>query len=724
MDLNFVFLFFIYGLAFFLMGFAILLYPKRDSSFALAKSLLFIAGFGILHGINEWIDMFLILQKSEFLRGIRTVILPVSFLFLVQFGVKVVVETGKRTPYLKALPYILFLSWLAIVLTSGDRLLMGDIWARYLIGAPGIFLTSYALILKLKTFHETKLPGVEFNLKLAAGAFVFYGIFSGLIVPKAGFFPAALFNYAAFLDTVGIPVQVFRAACAVIAAYGMIRLLDVFDYETGARVRKSEELFRNIFDHARDGILLADEKTKKFHTGNRTACKMLGYSLEDLKNLSIPDIHPDKDIPYIMERLERVSRRELTLLKNIPVKRKDGTIFFADINPSVITLEGKNYLMGIFRDITERKAAEEKNRKHLEQIASLHSIDLAISSSHDLSVTLDIILKYILDQLKVDAVDVLLYKPHLHTLEYASGCGFRTKALQYTRLKIGESHAGKVAIERKMIAVPDMGKADDGFKRSAHLEEEGFVSYYGIPLIAKGEVKGVMEVFTRTAIKPDPEWLNFLATLAGQAAIAVDNALLFNDLQLSNVELTMAYDETIEGWSRALDLRDKETEGHSQRVTELTLKIAAAAGVTEAEQSDMRRGALLHDIGKMGIPDNILLKPGPLDDEEMAIMRKHPVFAYELLSHVRFLKTALDIPYCHHEKWDGTGYPRGLKGEQIPLSARIFALADVFDALCSARPYRPAWAKDKVLEHIRSLSGNHLDPKIVEKFFSMDQGKA
>ncbi|MBI1912720.1 MAG: HD domain-containing protein [Deltaproteobacteria bacterium] len=376
--------------------------------------------------------------------------------------------------------------------------------------------------------------------------------------------------------------------------------------------------------------------------------------------------------------------------------------------------------MGILRDVTERKAAEEQNKLHLEQLASLHSIDMAISSSHDILVTLEVILRYVIEQLKVDAADILLYKPHLQILQYASGYGFRTQALKHTNLKIGESHAGMVALKREVIHIADLREDDDGFKRSSQLREEGFISYYGIPLIGKGEVKGVMEVFHRTNLDPGQEWLNFLNTLAGQAAIAIDNAILFDGLQHSNIELTMAYDETIEGWSRALDLRDKETEGHSKRVTELTLKIAGAIGISEAEQAEIRRGALLHDIGKMGIPDRILLKPGPLDETELTIMRKHPVFAYELLSAIKFLKTALNIPYCHHEKWDGSGYPRGLTGEQIPLSARIFALADIFDALSSDRPYRPAWSKGKVLDHIRSLSGNHLDPKIVEEFFKMD----
>jgi len=210
-----------------------------------------------------------------------------------------------------------------------------------------------------------------------------------------------------------------------------------------------------------------------------------------------------------------------------------------------------------------------------------------------------------------------------------------------------------------------------------------------------------------------------MEALAGQAAIAIDNATLFDDLQRSNVELALAYDTTLEGWSRALDLRDKETEGHTQRVAEMTLKLARAMGFSEDELVQVRRGALLHDIGKMGVPDAILLKPGKLTDEEWEIMRRHPVYAYKLLRPIAYLRPALDIPYFHHEKWDGTGYPRGLKGAQIPLAARLFAVVDVWDALRSDRPYRRGWPEEKVRDHIRSLAGTHFDPQVVEEFLSL-----
>ncbi len=186
-----------------------------------------------------------------------------------------------------------------------------------------------------------------------------------------------------------------------------------------------------------------------------------------------------------------------------------------------------------------------------------------------------------------------------------------------------------------------------------------------------------------------------------------------------NTDLLHAYDATIEGWSRALDLRDHETEGHSRRVTEMTLRLAQAIGIPSTEMLHVRRGALLHDIGKMGVPDAVLLKPGPLNDAEWEIMRRHPALAQEMLAPAEFLRPALEIPYCHHEKWDGTGYPRGLRGEEIPLPARLFALVDVWDALSSDRPYRPAWPPERILDHLRGLAGTHFDPALVTVFLRL-----
>jgi len=360
-------------------------------------------------------------------------------------------------------------------------------------------------------------------------------------------------------------------------------------------------------------------------------------------------------------------------------------------------------------------------RRRLEHLQALRTIDMAIASNRNLRENLEVLLEEITKQLEVDAAVFLLLDKERQQLEYATSRGFRTPTLRYTRLRVGEGIAGRAALQRTIIHIPDLRSDPQSLTYAPSLAQEGFVSYYAAPLIAQGQVKGVLEIFHRVEVNRDEEWLRFLESLTDQAAIAVESTSLFEDLQQANEELSQAYDSTIEGWSHALDLRDKETEGHTQRVTKMTVALARVMGLSEEALVHIRRGALLHDIGKMGVPDGILLKPEGLTAEEWTVMRRHPQFAHEMLAPIDYLKPALDIPYCHHEKWDGTGYPRGLKGEAIPLAARIFAVMDVYDALTSERPYRTAWTKEKTLEHIHLLAGTHLDPKVVALFLEMMQ---
>jgi PAS domain S-box-containing protein len=755
---------------------------------------------------------------------------------------------------------------------------------------------------------------------------------------------------------------------------------------------ESEFKFRTLFDQALDGILIADMETHRFFMGNDAICRMLDYSHDELSGVGVDDIHPLEHLPYVVEQFNRQARGEIDLAEDIPVKRKDGSVFYAEINSSLVMLGGHAYLLGIFRDITERKRAEEslreseekfrsyvesapdgifivddtgryieanpsacrilgftkeeieqmsirdllaeesledgvahfrmimetgaaksdlwhkhrdgtkrclvvnavrlsptrilgfckditerkqrereleaiaavstalrvtqtraqmlpvildqllsllamdgaalvmldpaggewraelgrgawapftgvrippgaglngqvvsggrpylnndvqnapclfphegsnkcpcvaaaplavqgqligilwigrarpladsdlhlliaigemaanaihratmheKMERQLQRLAALHAIDAAISSSMNLPLTLNILLGHVTSQLEVDAAAVLLLNPQRQTLEFSAGHGFHSTAIERSLVRLGEGRAGAAALERRIVEVPSLAEGQTVFTRASLLAGEGFAAYYCAPLMAKGQIKGVLEIFHRSPVNPDPDWLAFLETLAGQAAIAIDSAELFDGLQRSNTELSIAYDATIEGWSRALDLRDKETEGHTERVTEMTLKLARSAGISEEELVPIRRGALLHDIGKMAIPDSILLKPGPLDEREWEIMRQHPTQAFQLLSPIIYLRLALDIPYCHHEKWDGTGYPRGLKGDVIPLAARLFAVVDVWDALRSDRPYRAGWPEEKVIEHIQAGSGAHFDPHAVELF--------
>ncbi len=363
-----------------------------------------------------------------------------------------------------------------------------------------------------------------------------------------------------------------------------------------------------------------------------------------------------------------------------------------------------------------------QTKEHSRKLQTLREGDLAILSSLDLSLTLRLFLSAVIDQLDADAADVLLLSPASNTLEYASGLGFLTKALQASKVALGTGFAGKIAQERRSMYVADV-KAAAPFTRRELILEEGAISYFGTPLIAKGRLLGVLEVYHRRPFFPADSWLSFVETLAGQAAIAIDNAELFTNLQQTNLNLSLAYDRTLEGWSRALDLRDRETEGHTERVTELCVHLAEEFNLLDEDLVHIRRGALLHDIGKMGVSDEILRKPGQLNQDDEQVMRQHPTLAYEMLSPITFLQPAIDIPYCHHERWDGTGYPRGLKGEVIPLAARIFAVVDVWDALTNDRPYRKAIPKAEAVQHLRDQAGKQFDPSVVDAFLEMLQSQ-
>jgi PAS domain S-box-containing protein/putative nucleotidyltransferase with HDIG domain len=469
-------------------------------------------------------------------------------------------------------------------------------------------------------------------------------------------------------------------------------------------------------------VIDADERVSLI---NKKGREILGYEEEEIigKNFFekfIPE-RTRAEARSIFARLLSGQNGSLEYFEFPVLTRSGGERTLAWYNTLVRDEQGRiTGSMSSGEDITARKMAEGQARSRLDHLGTLHAIDMIISSSLDLQVTLNEFLNLVITQLHVDAAAVLLLNPHTQMLEYAAMKGFRNDAIRHSRLRVGESIAGRAALERRSIGIPDLREGGSEFKRMPLIEGEGFIAYYAAPLIAKGQVKGVLDVLHRARLDIDEEWMSFFISLAAQAAIAIDNAALFSDLQRSNTELILAYDTTIEGWARALELRDQETEGHTKRATEMTLRLALAMGMDDAELEHVRRGALLHDIGKMSIPDSILLKNGPLTEEEWELMRRHPSYAFEVLSPIAYLRQALDIPYCHHEHWDGTGYPRGLKGEEIPLAARIFSLADIWDALHSDRRYHSAWPEQKIREYIRSLSGTQFDPQVVEAFLNME----
>ena len=386
-------------------------------------------------------------------------------------------------------------------------------------------------------------------------------------------------------------------------------------------------------------------------------------------------------------------------------------------------LDAAGQVMGVAkvtRDISTRLAADQEIqtlnkdlRQLLRHVTGLREIDQSIASSAGLSITLNLVLDNVRQQLGADVAAALVSNPRTLALEYAAARGFSFPMLQGSATNPGRTLASQVALNRQPLHVPDLRTVLPTPDRRDLVQREGFTAYYAAPLIAKEKVLGVIEMLQRHAFTLIPLWLEMLGTLVGQAAITLENAQLFWELEQQNLELRSANDETIEGWAKALDLRDKETEGHSRRVTEMTVALCQHLRASLEQIVHVRWGALLHDIGKMGVRDAVLLKPEKLTDGEWVEIRWYPSYAVELLSPIEFLRPALDIPQYHHEKWDGSGYPLGLLGEAIPLMARAFAVVDVYDALTSDRPYRKAWSGEQATEYIQSSAGTHFDPAVV-----------
>ncbi len=372
----------------------------------------------------------------------------------------------------------------------------------------------------------------------------------------------------------------------------------------------------------------------------------------------------------------------------------------------------------------QRAWEAERARRRLAMIQTWRIIETSISSRLSCQEIAEIFVQEVMLRLGFDAVAVTFWDEapapcqamHREAGLPKPDCLAKRDASFWERHPIGR----QVRHERRIYLEPGWDARAPIIDTECSREFRGYVA---VPLLAQDRFWGVLELFSRQPFL-DPDEVETLAqALAAQFAIALDNAHLLNELRKALKEISEAYDRTIEGWVQMLDMRDEETEGHTQRVTQMAVALAKEMNFSEEELQHIRRGALLHDIGKISIPDRILRKPGPLTPEEWAIMRQHPERAYEILSPIEYLRPALDIPYAHHERWDGSGYPRGLKGEEIPLAARLFAVVDVYDALTSNRPYRQAWPQEKALKFIESKAGKWFDPEVVRVFLKLVREK-
>ncbi len=363
----------------------------------------------------------------------------------------------------------------------------------------------------------------------------------------------------------------------------------------------------------------------------------------------------------------------------------------------------------------ERSNLLEKTETQLRHLESLHAIDQAITSNFDLKVVNKIILDQVCKELKGEAADILILNKATNLLEYVSAMGFMDPMIHTIRVPLTTSVAGKVLLENKGHYVYDLEENPLWFIRK-NMQVENFKAYFAYPMYIKGDTIGVLEIFFRKKFYPDRDWETFLEALATQAAVAYDSFKKYSELQKMQQNATTSFRTTLETWSKSLELHDMESPGHIRRVTDETLRLARELGVDESSMPDIERGALLHDIGKIGIMDEILQKKGDLSKQDWQEIKRHPQIARDLLSNVKLLEDALDIPYSHHENWDGSGYPQGLKGEEIPLPARIFAVVDTFDAMTSKRPYHRARTKTEAIQYLNEQKGKKFDPDVVDLF--------
>lgn len=472
----------------------------------------------------------------------------------------------------------------------------------------------------------------------------------------------------------------------------------------------SQEKYQ-IFDYLLEGCQIIDLDMRYIYL-NDAATRHSKYNRHHLLGRAMVEVYPG------IEKTEMFKKLQICMCYGMP-SRLINEFEYPDHSKGWFELVMQKIPEGVLilsNDITERILGEEELRVQNNKLRALREIDLAILKSTDFDEVLHTICQKTLDTIRVDAVDILIFDPATIQLSYLSGHGFYSKAFKEIEIQLDEKHLSMFSHRdaKPFKLMVDHFDRCEIFKERLNLEQ--IQSCYVVPLRAKNNFIGLFEGFIRGDDVLDEKQLDFLEAIANQATVAIENHKLFESIILKNQALLDAYDSTIEGWSRALEFRDNETEGHTLRVTEMALAFAKSLNLKDFDFKFFKYGCLMHDIGKIGVPDDVLRKPGPLTDEEWAVMRKHPEIAKQLLKPISFLETASEIPYYHHEWVDGSGYPNGVKGHEIPLSSRIFSIIDVYDALTSNRPYRDAWTHEATLAYIVDLAGKQFDAELVAAF--------
>jgi PAS domain S-box-containing protein len=493
-------------------------------------------------------------------------------------------------------------------------------------------------------------------------------------------------------------------------------------------IRRSEAMLKSIMDAAPIVIGLVKDEQMVWLSDKIEG--LTGYSLPELIGRPPSIFYDSSNFDAYREIMINISHdiknQSNSFLRTQWIK-KDKQVIDVDLRVAALTpYSWEDGVIVTAMDLTEQLKSEENLNASFEQIktlltrmSALRNIDQAITSPDESGELIKQILGLMRQTLNLDVVMVSLFeKGH----QYLRLIGINGKEVEADCVGITFTENAYIRQAREtnelvsQLRTKNSDFQDLRYRLNTELELE---QYMVVPLMVKGEVLGVLEVLAEKSVCHGPDCREFLQTMAVQLAIALDNANLANQKELAFEALQNSYEATIEGWALALEMRDKETAGHSERVVELTIELAKRVGFSDEECTHLRRGVRLHDIGKMSIPDRVLLKPGSLNEEEWEIMKQHPVYAYNLLKEIPYLLPALDIPYCHHERWNGSGYPRGLMGEEIPLGARIFAVVDIWDALTSDRPYRAAWSTQKTVAYLNEQAGILVDPQLVDLFLQV-----
>ncbi len=477
----------------------------------------------------------------------------------------------------------------------------------------------------------------------------------------------------------------------------------------------NEKKYRHLVETMNEGLLMLDEHGIVKYA-NPKISEMLDYSLDEITGTTYLKFISDNEksdtaLQWTLREDGFQHSYETVLLK------KSGEELPVLISPQRLVDEENAFSgsLAVVTDISRNKEVELTQQRKIEELASLRRIDTAILSGNNLKSVIQVILDQFKNELKADAVSVHIFHPN-------------STRIRLSRAYIRDKKITCAKNEIHFRRIHEHNDDNTGCLYTADIEkqilwqklaESDIKTLYIAPILVGDKRKGIIEAAFCSPININDEWLSYFNALITQTAVGIEKTELVEVLQTRNKELQEAYLSTIKGWANALELRDEETRGHSERVVQMALDMAVKFGFSGEALEHFRNGALLHDIGKMGVPDGILLKPGKLTEEEWVIMKKHPVFAYNLLKSIPFLSDALEIPYYHHERWDGSGYPHGLQGQAIPLSARIFAVVDVWDALTSDRPYRPAWSRETTSKYLLDNRGIQFDPQVVDAFLDM-----